>query len=220
MDPHVVNVWTHVGSGAVALAVGAVPLLTPKGGPLHRRVGRAFVAAGGVVFASALVAIVFFDPPAALVAAALAAGYQFLSSLRALHLKTRGPQALDAVLALTGLGSAGALYVFMGPGTASWSPAIGYSAIAYVVVIALYDLSRHFWSRAWLAHGRPLDHGLKMTGAYFGMMSAGVGNVFRDFQPWSQVGPSAAGMIVILIFSVTYALRRRKQGVMNIGNLP
>jgi uncharacterized membrane protein len=213
MNAHETNVWIHVGAGAIALAVGAIPLLSTKGGLLHRRAGSAFVALGAVVLASALVGIVFFDPPAPLVAAGLTAGYQYLSSLRALHLRKRGPQLLDAVLALAGLAAAAALFLFMGTGTASWTPALGYSVIGVVAIIALYDLSRHFWAHTWLTHVRPLDHGLKMTSAYFAMMSAGIGNVFRDWQPWSQIGPSVLGTLVIIAILITYSTRRRNPSV-------
>lgn len=207
MDVHETNVWIHVGAGMIALAVGVVPLLSAKGGWLHRRAGDAFVAVGAVVLASALIGIVFFDPPAPLIAAGLTAGYQYLSSLRALHLRNQSPQMVDAVLALAGLAAAAALFVFMGTGTSSWTPALGYSVIGVVGIVALYDLSRHFWAKTWLAHARPLDHGLKMTSAYFAMASAGVGNLFRDWQPWSQVGPSVVGVIVIVAILIGTAMR-------------
>lgn len=96
----------------------------------------------------------------------------------------------------------------MGSGTKSWTPAIGYSTLGFVCAVALYDLSRHFWRNAWLKHARSLDHGLKMTGAYFAMMSAGVGNVLRDLQPWSQVGPSMLGIFVMIGFTIAYFSRR------------
>jgi hypothetical protein len=186
------------------LVIGAIPLLTSKGGILHRRFGIAFVAIGTVVLMTALIGDVFFNPPAPLIAASLAAGYQFCSSLRALSLRDRGPTWIDAGLALIGLGGCAALFGFMGPGTASWTPTIGYSTIGYVALVVIYDLSRHCWWRAWVEHARPLDHGLKMTGAYFAMMSAGVGNVFRDLQPWSQVGPSMLGLVVMIVLAFVY----------------
>jgi hypothetical protein len=184
-------------------------LATSKGGALHRRTGLVFVAIGAVVLSSAVIGDIFFHPPAPLVAATLAAVYQYISSLRALHLRDRGPGLIDAALALACLCGCAALYVYMGPGTASWSPAIGYSTIGYVGFVALYDLTRLFWRRAWLAHARPLDHGLKMTGAYFAMASAGIGNVFRDWQPWSQVGPSILGLMVMIVLAAIWLVRSR-----------
>ncbi len=75
MDLHSLNVWTHVGAGAAGLAVGLVPLLTAKGGRLHRWTGRVFVAIAAVSLGTAFIANVLFDPPAALIAASLAATY-------------------------------------------------------------------------------------------------------------------------------------------------
>lgn len=208
LDPHILNVWTHVTAGALALALGLAPLLSAKGGKLHRAFGGVFVMVGAVVLGTALVGNVFYAPPAPLIAATMAAGYQYLSSLRALALRRRGPGWIDAALAVAGLAGSAALLLYMGSGTKSWTPAIGYSTLGFVCVVALYDLSRHLWREAWLKHARPLDHGLKMTGAYFAMMSAGVGNVFQDLQPWSQVGPSAVGTIVMIVLAVMYFSRR------------
>lgn len=207
MTPHDINVIAHVSAGALALLIGLAPLLSAKGRARHRGFGRVFVILGAVVLATALVGVIFFDPLPPLIAALLAAGYQYLSSLRALSLKDRGPGVLDAMLAFAALGGCAALYVFMGPGTPSWTPAIGYSTIGFVGAVAVYDLSRHLWRGAWRRHARPLDHGVKMTGAYFAMMSAGVGNIFRDAQPWSQVGPSAVGFLAIIILAIAF-LRR------------
>ncbi len=212
MAPHVFNVWVHVAAGVIALTLGAIPLLTIKGGVLHRRAGLAFVAITAVVLGTALIGVVFFDPPAALIAASLAAGYQYCSSLRALSLRARGPGWFDALLALVGLGGCVALFVFMGPGTESWTPAIGYSTIGYVGVVTLYDLSRHLWRRVWLTRVRPLDHGLKMTGAFFALASTGAGNLFRDLQPWSQVGPSILGFAVMIALALGYFSRSGSGG--------
>lgn len=212
MIAHALNVWVHIVAGAAALAIGTVPLLTLKGGNLHRRAGLVFVFVGAVVLGTALIGNALFNPPAPLVAASLAAGYQYCSSLRALSLRDRGPGWIDALLALAGLGGCGALFTFMGPGTASWTPTIGYSTIGYVAIVAIYDLSRHFWRRAWIARARPLDHGLKMTGFYFAMMSASVGNVFRDLQPWSQVGPSMLGLVVMIALTIAHVARRGAGG--------
>ncbi|KAF0180467.1 MAG: hypothetical protein IV086_10005 [Hyphomonadaceae bacterium] len=202
--PHLLNVALHVAVGAGGLALGLVVLLTVKGGALHRRLGKIFAILGAISLMTAAIGVLFFDPLPPLISATLAFGYQFLSGLRALALKARGPGPVDFCLAIAGLGGCWALYSFMGAGTSTWPPIIGYSAIFYTSAVALYDLSRFSWARAWRQHARPLDHGLKMAGAYFAMMSAGFGNVFRGLQPWSQVGPSVLGVIVILGLATAY----------------
>jgi hypothetical protein len=199
-----VNVGLHVAAGVTGLLLGLVPLATAKGGPVHRRWGRRFSWVGLLVLSTAVVGDLFFGSPMPLVAATLSAGYQGVSGVRSLALKGRGPGLADAVLALAALAGCGLLLMAMGPGTASWRPSIGYSTVGFVASVALYDLSRHAWAERWSRQVRPLDHGLKMTGAYFAMMSAGVGNVFRHLQPWSQVLPSALGMVVMLFLAAFY----------------
>ncbi len=134
-----------------------------------------------LVLGSAAIATVLFNPPAPLAAATLSAGYQYLSGLRTLALTRRGPGLLDALLALAGLGLAAVIMLKMGQGSASWPPAIGYATVGFLSTIAIYDLSRFFWISAWYRHVRPLDHGVKMIGFYFAMMSAGAGNLLAEF---------------------------------------
>lgn len=205
---HAFNVILHIAAGVAALIVGLIPMAAAKGGATHVWSGRVFASLGVFVFATAIIGVSLFDPPGPLVAATFAGGYQFVSSIRALQLKRHGPQTIDALLAIACLIAIAALLFTMGEGTRSWTPAIGYSTLGFLALIAVYDLSRHAWSSAWLTHARIYDHGVKMTGAYFAMLSAGVGNVFRDYQPWSQVGPSALGIIVILALVWSYARRR------------
>lgn len=212
MTPHDLNRIVHIVFGVLALASGLLPLVSIKGGPLHRRAGQVFVWLALVNLGAAGIAIVFFDPPAALKAAFVAATYQYLSSLRALALKTRGPGWIEGLLILAGLAGCGWLFITMGPGTASWSPAIGYSTLGFTLLLCVYDASRYSWSSIWLRHARPLDHGLKMTGVYFAMMSAGVGNIWRGYQPWSQVGPSILGFIAMIVLTCLY-LNGRKSTV-------
>ena len=206
MDAHQLNVASHVGTGALALLIGLVPLFSRKGGPLHRWSGRATIGLGAVVLASAVIADVLFDPPAPLVAATLSAGYQYLSGLRTLALKRAGPGWPDVALALTGLGLVALLGLHMGSGTASWPPAIGYATIGFIATVIAYDLSRHLWIGVWRRSVRPLDHGVKMIGFYFAMLSAGAGNLLEQWQPLSQVLPSAIGMVAMVGFVVWYSL--------------
>lgn len=206
VDAHEVNIGVHVVTGVLALLLGVVPLLSRKGGVLHRWSGRATSGLGFVVLSSAAVAVFLFDPPGALAAATLTAGYQYASGLRALAITHRGPEVSDLLLALTGLGLAGFLALQMGKGTASWTPVIGYSTVGYLVTVTVYDLSRPLWLAAW-RRIRPLDHGLKMTGFYFALLSAGSGNLLERWQPWSQVIPSAAGLFAMAAFLTWYSFR-------------
>lgn len=204
MDIHNLNVVVHIVAGSCALLVGLVPLFAAKGGSVHKSWGRAFVWITSINLLTAILGSIFFDSPGPLVAATMSAVYQYLSSLRALALKGTGPGWIDALLALVGICAGVLLLSRISQSSASWTPAIGYSVLGYAVAVAVYDLSRHFWSTKWLAKARLLDHGVKMTGAYFAMMSAGFGNVFRSWQPYSQFGPSVLGTLVTIAFIVRY----------------
>ena len=46
--------WLHFGAGAVALVLFWVPALTRKGSPIHRRAGRVYLRAMGIVVATAV----------------------------------------------------------------------------------------------------------------------------------------------------------------------
>lgn len=212
-DPHQINIVTHVAAGALALGVGLVPMFSRKGGPLHRWSGWATAGLGVLVLGSATLAVLLFNPPAPLAAATLSAGYQYLSGLRTLALTRRGPGLSDALLAIVGLELAGLIVFQMGQGSASWPPAIGYATVGFLSTIAIYDLSRFFWISTWYRHVRPMDHGVKMIGFYFAMMSAGAGNLLAEFQPLSQILPSAIGMVAMIGFVIWYSLNpiNRKQ---------
>src|SRR5579871_2497308 len=134
---HLVNVIFHVSCGAAGLGIGLVPMLTAKGGTTHRRFGKYFEWFAGMVIGTALLGIAFGSPPPALIAASLSASYQYAGSLRALHLKGRAPNAWDTLIACASLACIGWMFTVMGPGTASWTPAIGYSTLGYVSSLAL-----------------------------------------------------------------------------------
>lgn len=213
MDVHSINVLVHIATGAVALTLGLVPLATAKGGASHRKWGRYFAVLASITIITAVIGATFFNAPAPLVAATFSAAYQYISSLRALANRQRGPGIFDTMLALGALMLGVFLIIQGGRSTASWSPMIGHSAIGFAMMVALYDLSRIFWADTWIAKAQPLDHGLKMAGAYFAMMSAGFGNIFRDWQPYSQFGPSLLGLALVPVFILMF---RRQQGLGSI----
>jgi hypothetical protein len=208
MQANDVNLVIHISMGAAGLVCGLLPLLSAKGGRIHRRSGRVFVVLAGVVLGTAILADLFLKEPTALLAATLSATYQYVGSLRALMLRARAPSAVDALLACAALGGCAWIVLSKSPSTASWTPMVGYSTAAYVACIALYDLSRNFWAAYWLKHARTIDHGLKMTGCYFAMLSSGAGNSLKHLQPWSQVVPSTLGIMVMATMLVIYATRR------------
>jgi hypothetical protein len=207
---HSLNIQIHVTAGLLALALGLVPILSPKGRTVHRLFGWLFIAAGVCVLSAAVAGITFWPQPGPLIIATLSAGYNFIGGIRALPRFRSAPGPIDAVLAVAALGTCGWLMLTMGQGNASWPPVVGYSILGMLAAIATYDLSRHLWANAWRRHVREIDHGLKMTGAYFAMMSAGAGSLLREGQPWSQILPQAIGTLVMILFLVLHIRKARR----------
>jgi hypothetical protein len=205
------NAWIHLIAGAIGLLIGLVPLLSSKGGRTHRRFGRMVVWLGAVVLGTALFSVSQGGAPMALTAVTLSAGYQYVGSLRALALRDRGPGWVDALLAFAAITLAAWMLMQNAPGNASWPPALAYGTLGFLATIVIYDLSRYAWRPLWQRRIRPLDHGLKMTGFYFAMASAGAGNLLRGWQPWSQLLPSMLGTLAMLALTVAY-LRRMRAG--------
>ncbi len=201
---HQLNIVAHVVAGIAAVMAGVVALTTIKGGRAHVRAGRLYVAIALAVIATAIVGVALFRSFPALAAATLAVGYQVVSSLRALARCALGPSAIDTALAALALLAIAGLMGSMGPGNASWTPAIGYPILGLLAAVATYDLSRPLWREVWIRRAWRLDHGLKMTNAFFGMVSAGTGNLFPGLQPLSQVGPSFLGTAVVLILTIRH----------------
>ena len=208
-DLHLTLKSAHIIAGATAVVLGPVPLLARKGSWAHRMSGRLFVLAGSVCLACAALAALLYPQPVPLVAATLLAGYQFVGGLRALPRFGARPGAFDAGFALAAATLGVLLVPIMSRGSASWPPVVGWTMLGWLSAVVTYDLSRHLWSATWRRAGRPLDHGLKLTGAYFGMASAGAGNLLHGLQPWGSIAPSIIGTLVMVLLAVNYVRRRR-----------
>jgi hypothetical protein len=217
---HVLNTCAHVAAGSMALAAAAVPLLSRKGGRLHRIGGWAFAVPGALVVGSAALSVLVFPQPGPLVAATLSAAYQYMSGMRSLRRfrpGPNGPNGLDAAMAIFGLLCAAWIAALMGRGLGSWNPRIGYPTLGFSATIMIYDLSRHLWRTAWRRSVRPLDHGLKMTGASFAMLSAGLGNLLPHLKPWSSLGPSLVVLPVMALLTVSYLRGGRRSRMTRSG---
>jgi hypothetical protein len=207
---HTANVAIHIVAATFALVVGLGSLFSAKGGAAHRKAGKFVLPAAIIVAVTAVIGVVVDPSRPALTAITISASYQLMSGMRARWLRglrSRPLGAFDAMIAVAGLSAALWLLITMGPGTPSFTPAIGYSAIGFVTLLSGYDLSRFAWQELWRRKVWPIDHGLKMVGFYFAMVSAATGNLLRDFQPWSQVIPSVIGVIALIIFAAFYFRR-------------
>lgn len=147
MDVIAVLLVIHIAAGSAALAAVAAALLTVKGGPPHRRAGRVYAAAMGLVAMTALpLAVVASDALLSLVA--VFSFYLVFAGWRFARNGSGVPQAVDwaaaAVMGLTGLamwGYGAALFV---EGGGQWvtMALFGFIALALSAVDLRYHRTR------------------------------------------------------------------------------
>lgn len=215
---NLLNVFLHVAAGSVLLIVGLIPMFTQKGSAVHVKFGRIYKYLYVVTLFTAIIGVIFFRSPPSLAMVTYGATYGYLSAIRAVTIKTSGPLLLDNILAviaiLTGLFL---LTQMQGNHTASFPAALGYGTAGFVMTHALYDLSRNFWRQVWSNKAWAADHGIKIVSSYFALASAASGNLIRDFQPWSQIGPSILGaLLAVILVIVFYRYNTPKQASVKI----
>ena len=216
MDIQAINIFTHIISGGLLLVLGLIPMVAVKGSASHKRFGRGYVVIYWVVLFTAVIGVLFFRSPPALMATTLVAFYGFVSGVRALKIKACGPQLLDNLISVMAIAVSLSMLVVMSKNASgAWSPTMGYSVLGFMVTYALYDLSRNCWRKLWMNKLWAIDHGFKLVGSYFALASAASGNLLRDFQPWSAITPTIVGTIVSFLLIYLF-IRKSKRGVIAV----
>lgn len=197
---HHLNIVVHVLFGTLALLVGLGPILTAKGGWLHRQAGRWFLALATVVLVSAVLGLAVFNFRPFLSVIVLLSVYQAYSGYRALRIRATGPMLRDGLFSAAFLLSGGTFLVLLPRIALVWSPVVMYSTLGSLLVMTSYDLSRFWWRQRWLRGAWLYEHIWKMISTYAALLSAFTGTVLADYQPYSQFLPSVVGTVVALAF--------------------
>jgi uncharacterized membrane protein len=207
MSPaHLTNLGVHVSAGAVALAIGFTILSQVKGTPKHRRLGRIYGYFTLIVCLSATIGNIFFRFLPIFATLTVLVLYQLASGWRVAHTRDKGPAKIDALWTFLAILALTFLFPIVLRG-ATGAKAVIYSTMGGLGAVLFYDTARWFFPRAWHATLWRYEHTYKLIATISGMLSALVGNVVRVGQPWSQVVPSALGMLVILYFFVRLSRR-------------
>jgi len=197
--PHALNISVHVAAGIFGIGLGMVQLARRKGGNRHQSVGRWFVGAASVVTASAALGLFAFRFMPLFAVLTVLVTYVAVGGLRVARSRGAGPAPFDLWWTLGGIAAAAALFPVLlraSTGTSS-QPVVVWSSMGALGLVLAYDLARWGFPRRWFARLWLPEHIYKMSSALFGMASAFAGNVIRWGQPWSQIAPSAIGMLVI-----------------------
>lgn len=200
MSPiHLANLIVHIGAGTIALTIGFFLLASRKGTAKHRRWGRNFCYFTLLVCLSAAVGTVFFRFIPLFAVLTVLVPYQLVSGWRSVYTKDLGPSVIDGAWTFVALTLSGALVPILLASPAGGNIVV-YSSLGALAAILTYDTVRWLFPRSWFRILWRYDHSYKLISSLFAMLSALIGNVVRVGQPWSQIAPSAVGMLTIFYF--------------------
>lgn len=205
---HTLNLILHVIAGIIAMLTGFAAIITVKGGKKHIRSGRYFLKMMVIVIATALIGVFVFERNTFLLVITLLSGYTAYSGLRVLKLHGQKPAWIDYIIPVLVL-AAGIYYLYYIRSIGLyWAPVIVYSTLGALALVTIYDLSRVFIPVAILQKTMIYEHIYKVTSSLTGITSAFIGTVLPQFQPYSQILPSACGLAYIII---TFICRLRRE---------
>jgi uncharacterized membrane protein len=206
---HKLNILTHVMCGSAALLLGFVALLVNKGKRTHKRVGNVFLVFMAVVILTGLLGVFVFGRNTFLLVITALSGYFGFSGYRTLQTKSNQPKLLDILVALASLATVVYFLYYMSEIGLIWAPVVIYSTVGTLLAIIAYDLLRYLIPKA--AYGRMwlYEHIYKMIGAFSALLAAFSGTVFKAFQPYSQIVPSAIGIALQVGFILYYIKKKR-----------
>ncbi|MCC7002385.1 MAG: hypothetical protein IT357_09530 [Gemmatimonadaceae bacterium] len=196
--PHLLNLAAHVGAGGLAILLGFAVLGRTKGDATHRRWGLWLVGITTIVVATAALGLAVFRWMPLFALLTLLVGYQLLGGWRAARTREAGPQRIDLAFSLLAVAIA-AVIVPTALNDPMVARAVVIGSCSALGTVLSYDLLRWLAPKRWHAAAWRYEHLYKMNAALFGMISAFVGNTVRAWQPWSQLLPSAIGILAIVV---------------------
>jgi hypothetical protein len=193
---HNINIFIHIIAGLIGIVLGIIAYASIKGGAAHRRYGHLFLWAMGVVVMTALIGVSLFRDRPFLTVVTLQAAYFSFSGFRVVKRKGLGGSVVDLLVA--GGVTIVVILFFLRLQSANiyWNRSIVFYILFYLVLVLIFDLLRFAWpglidqSRFWL-----YEHIFKITGAFTALVSAGVGTVLSEWEPWNQIIPAIASTL-------------------------
>lgn len=138
---HQFNILIHVVAGTLALIVGTIILIAPKGSFTHARRGRYFLCLLSVVIATGFLGWLFFRSDPFLFLLTLLAGYNGYSGWRAVRLQRNRSTTADLWVAIATLSLGTAFLAFLHLAEAAWNPALVYSTLGALGMVTVYDMA-------------------------------------------------------------------------------
>lgn len=207
---HQANILIHVVSGCVALLLGLFILVTAKGTNRHCKAGRFFLITLSVVIFTSLAGVFLFKLSQFLFIITLISGYEAWSGYRVIKNKQTGPRGFDYLVSFLVLLSGIVFHLYFWASKPNWSPVIIYSTLMWLYILCSYDLLRYFLKKSFQIKAYVYEHIVKVVGALAAICSAFLGTILPEYQPFSQIGPSTIGFILILFLSFQYSQKKQR----------
>jgi len=204
---HTINISIHVLAGTIALIIGTITIISPKGSRAHRRFGWYFLILLSVVVATGFFGWLFFRSNSFLLMLTVLSGYVGYTGYRAIKLREQRLTGTDIIHTISALTAGVAYMMWLNQSNTNWSPSVVYPTLSALVLVAVYDLLKYFWLHPRIKGWWLYEHIYKMVSAYSAILSAFCGTVLPQFKPYSQILPSVLSLWVIVFFIVKYARR-------------
>jgi uncharacterized membrane protein len=197
---HSINIGIHIIAGSVALVLGIILLLWPKGGPFHKKFGKVFVWILAIVCGTGFLGWLFFRSNAFLLMLTLLAGYNTFAGFRIIKLKQQRSSIFDALVAMVVL-SVGLCYMsWLMNSDTIWNKSVIYSTLGGIVLVTSYDISKYFYLHRWTKTWWLYEHIYKIISSFSAIFSAFIGTVLPNYKPFSQIVPSFFCVMLIVVF--------------------
>jgi uncharacterized membrane protein len=214
---HHVNLGVHILAGTVAMIIGLLAIIYNRQVALHKKLGRYFVYLLVVVVATGFIGFLFFRNDPFLLMLTLIAGYVGYAGYRNVQLREKRGSIWDVSVALAVLSTA-LMYTWqLSQSQVLWNSSVILSTVIALALVTMYDLIKYFFFHSYMKGWWLYEHIYKMISAFSAMVSAFAGNTLRGFHPYSQIGPSAVCMMLIIFFIVQRAAMKRKKVNNSIG---
>jgi len=194
---HLINISIHILAGGAAIGLGLFLLATNKGTPEHRRRGRLFVWLTLLVCATATIGNLLFGYRPVFAVLTVLVLYQLLSGWRAVYTRAAGPQAIDGAMTVAALAAGLLILQRLLVDDSGQQAIMVLSSLGGLASILLYDSARWIFPHRWHAALWRYEHIYKLLASLFAMLSAAAGNLLPAGQAWTQLGPSALGLLCI-----------------------
>jgi hypothetical protein len=215
---HHVNLGIHILAGTVAMIIGLLAIIYNRRVATHKKLGRYFIYLLVIVVATGFIGFLFFRNDPFLLMLTLIAGYVGYAGYRNIQLREARANIWDALIALSTLSIALVYTWQLSQSQVLWNSSVILSTVIALALVTVYDLVKYFFFHSYLKGWWVYEHIYKMISAFSAMVSAFAGNTLRGFHPYSQIGPSAVCMMLIILFIVQRAAMKRRKANNSIGD--